>query len=88
MLDGKPGFGPEAEKLKVLSAIKNLKPGETHIYHQGFLCADIEDHSREIRNIAIGRQEGAYSAYEKGWCLLVQKKVADGFYEYLAVRTR
>jgi hypothetical protein len=61
---------------------KAAKPGEWMIYHRGFLMADRADWP--VDQIA----KAAWRNYEAGLVLLVQQRVCEMVYDYIAVKQR
>lgn len=60
---------------------ENSQRGDTHVYHQGFLILD-----RSKDNTANIIAEEALEYYQRGVVELVQKKISDFEYQYIAVR--
>ena len=61
---------------------KGAKPGEWMIYHRGFLMADRADWP--VDQIA----KAAWRNYEADLVLLVQQRVCEMVYDYIAVKQR
>lgn len=79
----------QLEHNRVMENITALKPKESIIYHKGFLAPEAEgEFGLEARILARGRRSGAMLAYEVGLCLLTQRKMMDGWYEYIATRKK
>ena len=65
--------------------IKYAKPRMSYVYHEGFLYVDRDrDSSGETSWIA----RFAYGQYKNGAIELVQKRISDGCYKYLAIKRR
>ena len=56
-------------------AVQHAKQGEQIVYHQGAFCAG-------------PHREGAMIAKEKGYVVLVQKRVGTANFKYIAIRTK
>jgi len=62
----------------------DLKPGEQFTYHIGMLLADREFPAADYQRVNdVGR--AAYEAYERGQVLLVQHRLGENCYQYLAI---
>lgn len=74
------------EKFTMLDWVKESKKGRSYLYYTGFICRDVDREKdgttriKAIRNIA-------WTLYEKGFVVLVQKRLGPMTYEYIAVRT-
>lgn len=63
----------------------DLAPGQSVIYHTGMLAKDREFPSADYLRVRE-TQRAAMEAYERGQVTLVQRRLKDGVYEYIAVR--
>lgn len=64
--------------------IGNATPGDRAVYHRGFLMIDIEEPSR--MGFALKKlQKRAHLASRLGLIHLLQRRLADGVFEYIAV---
>jgi len=61
----------------------DLQPGESFIYHRGYLAIDIHNIQMltSISHLASELQE-------KGTAELMQKKIGRGFWEYIIIKRR
>lgn len=76
-----------------ITDILNMPIGTTICYHRGFLAVDRgvgrEKKNRTPRECAVDETGAiAWGLYEAGRVVLVQKRVADGDYKYLAQRVK
>ena len=61
---------------------ENSQRGESHVYYQGFL---VRDRSNDNTTNIIA--EEALEYYQRGVVELVQRKISDCEYQYIAVRS-
>jgi len=76
----------QSEKYTMLDWVKESKKGRAYMYYTGFICRDI-DHQTDGKTKISALRNMAWSLYERGYILLVQKKLGFMSYEYIAVRT-
>lgn len=63
----------------------DLQPSQSLVYYTGLLGRDSEIPSPEHTRVR-GVQRAAMEAYERGQVTLVQRRLREGVYEYIAVR--
>lgn len=73
---------------------QKAQPGDSFVYHVGSLCDDKHSHNwstltkDEQKRLASINMAASFllKAAERGQCHLVQRKLGDRHYEYIAVR--
>jgi hypothetical protein len=72
--------GPHLRYLLRGNMLQRLQPGERLTYYVGYLAED-RAKSPEVNQIA----DAAWTAYQRGMVTLVQQKVSDAAYLYMAI---
>lgn len=65
--------------------IRSARSGEQLMYHRGLLMQDRQDASAPHNYNGIGVV--LWQAYQRGQVTLAQRRVSEGCYEYLAIKT-
>lgn len=71
------------------SFVTNAEKNEKYVYHRGFLMSDIDDpaYTAKTRDSFKKTSKQVWDWYLKGFITLVQKKLDDSCFEYIAIRT-
>lgn len=77
----------DREVEKVENWLNWSKKGEKMTYYKGFLAGDMKDKDRAKVRLAQRIQELTNQYYESKVITLTQRKVEEGKYEYIAIRT-
>lgn len=75
--------------MSVIEELNDLRPGQSMIYHRGFLAMD-RDHPTSSQSAFECDQIGmhAMKMCDDGYLVLYQRRIERGLYEYHAKRTQ
>jgi hypothetical protein len=78
-----------SNNINVFDNLRLLSPGQKYVYWIGFLAHDCDHHhDQRLRSEGRVAREAAQQSEAKGHVVLVQQRVREGVWRYIAVGTR